>query len=208
MSPGTTRRRLSAEERRAGILDAALEVFAEEGYRAASIDQIAGVAGISKALIYEHFPSKAELHVDLIRVQAADLFERLAASAGEEPGPARLESGLAAYFGFVEERRDAWRLLFREPSDPRIAEIRDGIVDQVTRVVAALIAEDPAVRHHDERVSEMLAQMLVGATQSLADWWSDHPDIPRARVVEMVMDFAWVGLDRLRCGERWSPASA
>ena len=51
----------------------------------------------------------------------------------------------------------------------------------------------------------MLAQMLVGAVQSLANWWADHQEIPRARIVEMTMDFAWQGLERLSQGERWQP---
>ena len=60
------RRRLSAEQRRSAILDAALVVFSSRGYHASSIDEIAQAAGISKALIYEHFPSKRDLHVSLL----------------------------------------------------------------------------------------------------------------------------------------------
>ena len=61
-----TRRRLAAPQRRAAILEAALGVFARRGYAAASIDQIAVAAGISKALIYEHFASKRELQIALL----------------------------------------------------------------------------------------------------------------------------------------------
>ena len=101
MSPSPTRRRLTAEERRAGILDAALAVFSARGYHASSIDDIAREAGISKALIYEHFDSKQGLYADLLERNATELFERLASPlAGVEvdSGAARLATGLDAFF--------------------------------------------------------------------------------------------------------------
>src|SRR5436853_3274711 len=97
------RRRMTAEERRGAILDAALDVFARRGYHAASIDEIAGAAGISKALIYEHFPSKRELHVSLLECHAQDIFGRLARSANtSEPGELRLRKGVDAFLEWAE----------------------------------------------------------------------------------------------------------
>jgi AcrR family transcriptional regulator len=211
MTSPPTRRRLTAEERRAGILDAALAVFSARGYHASSIDDIAREAGISKALIYEHFESKQGLYGDLLEQNANELFERLASSlAGVEveSGAARLATGLDAFFSFVEERRDAWRILFRDGSDPETSAALDRVVEQVTLVVAALIAQDPGARSRDQDGSEpairVLAQMLVGAVQSVANWWAEHPEVAREQALEMVMDFAWVGLERLSAGERWT----
>src|SRR3954466_15698445 len=91
------KRRLSAVDRRAAILDAALEVFSSRGYHAASIDEIASEAGISKALIYEHFPSKKDLHASLLERHVQEIFERLAESAaGPDPGEVRLRAGVPA----------------------------------------------------------------------------------------------------------------
>ena len=73
-----TRRRLTAEERRSAILDAALTAFSQKGYHATSLDDIAGEAGVSKALIYEHFASQQELHADLIARNARELTQRVA----------------------------------------------------------------------------------------------------------------------------------
>src|SRR5215204_1589365 len=115
------RRRLTGEERRTGILDAALASFSKSGYHAASIDDIAREAGVSKALIYEHFASKQELYGDLIARNARELTQRVAGALSGvevESGVKRLATGLEAFFAFVEERRDAWRMLFRDASDP------------------------------------------------------------------------------------------
>jgi AcrR family transcriptional regulator len=208
-----TRKRLSGEERRAAILDSALSAFAERGYHASSIDDIARGGGISKALIYEHFSSKQELYAELLEEHANELFERLAAAIEEagSAGSARLAVGLDAFYRFVEEHRVAWRMLFREATDPEMVMVLDRIVSQVTGVVAVLIAEDPGSRAAGDNEStreqgiQMLAQMLVGSVQSLANWWADHQEVPRARIVEMTMDYAWLGLERLSRGERWLP---
>ncbi|MGH2761568.1 MAG: TetR/AcrR family transcriptional regulator [Thermoleophilaceae bacterium] len=209
----TPRKRLSGQERRAAILDSALSVFADRGYHASSIDDIAREAGISKALIYEHFSSKQELYAELIQHHADELFERIAAAierAGRA-GAARLTVGVGAFYEFVEDHRVAWRMLFREVTDADVAAVLDRILAQVTALVAALIAEDPGARAQGddettrEQAIQMLAQMVVGSVQSLANWWADHQEIPRERIVEITMDYAWLGLDRLSRGERWRP---
>jgi AcrR family transcriptional regulator len=207
------RRRLTGEERRAAILASALTVFSARGYHPASIDDIAREAGISKALIYEHFSSKFDLYADLLEDHADELFARLAGAVAEvESGAPRLAAGLAAFFGFVEERRDAWRMLFREAADPEAAAVLDRIVAQVAAVVATLIAEDPDARSRvqseadRDQTIQLLAQMLVGAVQAVANWWADHREVRRERLVGIAMDFAWLGLERLSSGDRWPPA--
>jgi AcrR family transcriptional regulator len=207
------KRRLTAEERRTGILDAALAVFSQRGYHPASIDDIASEAGVSKALIYEHFASKQELYADLIARNARELNQRVVGAlvgVEVESGVGRLAAGLEAFFAFVEERRDAWRMLFRETSDPDTAAVVDRMIEQVTVEVTGLIALDPGARALDEGGAEpalrLLAEMLVGGVQSMANWWADHPEVSRTQMVEIAMDFAWLGLERLSRGERWSSA--
>jgi AcrR family transcriptional regulator len=209
----TPRKRLTAGERRVAIQSSALEVFAERGYHTTSIDDIARAAGISKALIYEHFASKQELHADLLEVQASELYRRVAnavETVEAESGSARLTAGLEAYLSFVEERRDAWRVLFRETVDPESAAALDRVSAQIRALVAALIAQDPGATPRNEahpetdRGIQQLAQMLVGAIQSSANWWDDHREVRRDRVLETAMEFVWFGLDRLGRGERWA----
>ena len=115
---------MPAAQRREAILAAAEEVFARKGYHGASIDDVAQAAGISKALIYEHFASKRELHASLVDPHASELFRRLPASAeagtAGRAAAARRHRHLPA---FVEEHREAWRVLFRDAGDPEIADI-------------------------------------------------------------------------------------
>ena len=200
MAP-TRRRRMPAAQRREVILVAAEETFARSGYHGASLDDIAQAAGVSKALIYEHFDSKRELHGSLLDAQAAEIFRRLeAAAARGETGEERLRNGIDAFLHFVEERREAWRALFRDAADPEVAALITRVQAQATGVIARLIAADPDARADvapgaSERATriEIHAQMLSGAVQSLATWWHDHREIPRAVLVDRAMEFCWHG---------------
>jgi AcrR family transcriptional regulator len=203
------RRRLPAGERRVAILDSALEVFARHGYHAASIDDIAASAGISKALIYEHFQSKRDLHAALLERHVGELFDVLVESAAtSEPGEVRLRAGVDAFLRFVESRPDAFRMLFRDAVEPEVAERLRQLGQQAAIQVTELIATEPRARLPDEteeeraEAIEMFGTLLTGAVQQLALWWDEHPKVPRERLVRRVMEFAWLGFERLRAGER------
>ncbi len=205
-----TRRRLSGLERREAILAAAMAVFAERGYHGASVDDVAQAAGISKALIYEHFPSKKDLHASLLERHVQEIFEALArAAAGPEPGEVRLRNGVDAFLEWVETHGRAFRLLFRDNFEADVAELLQGLQQQATTAIAGLMASEPIEAPPDDETQddrrlavEMFAQQLSGAVQSLAIWWREHPQVERGFVVDCVMDFAWLGLERVRGGER------
>jgi AcrR family transcriptional regulator len=191
---------MPAPLRREAILTAAEEVFARHGYHGAALEDIAQTAGISKALIYEHFASKRELHTALIDAYVEEIFQRLQASAATgPPGEERLRSGIDAFLSFVEEHREAWRALFRDAADPEVGDVIERVQAQATAVIAALIAADPDAPSEREQDIEMHAALLSGAVQSLANWWHDHRDVPRAALVDRTMDFCWVGI-RARTG--------
>jgi AcrR family transcriptional regulator len=195
------RRRLPAAERRETILAAAEEAFARSGYHRAALEDIAQAAGISKALIYEHFASKRELHASLVQAHVEEIFRRLQATAETgATGEERLRGGIDAFLSFVEEHREAWRALFRDAADPEVGDVIERVQAQATGVIAALIAADPEAPHADALAIEVHAALLSGAVQSLANWWQDHQQVPRAALVEHAMEFCWVGIERLRVG--------
>lgn len=170
-----------------------MAVFAERGYHGASVDDVAQAAGVSKALIYEHFPSKKDLHASLVEREVTDLFARLAANAASGThGADRMRGGVEAFLGFVEERRTAWRMLFRDAADAEVAPVLESVEAQAVGLIVALSADEVPDRPAEDR--EVYARLLSGALQSLANWWLDHPDVPRERLVERVMEFAWIGL--------------
>jgi AcrR family transcriptional regulator len=207
--PGAPRRRMAARDRRALILDAAREAFAEGGYHSTSLEDVAERAGVSKALLYEHFDSKRDLHAAMLEAHVRDLLERIGvALAGAEPGEERLRAGLEAFFSYLEERRGAAAILLRNTGDPDVLDWLNRFRDGVAAAIITLMTEEVQELFADERelnrTVEMVAQQLIGAVQGLTDWWSEHPEVPRAEVIATAMDFAWVGLDRISRGERWA----
>jgi AcrR family transcriptional regulator len=204
------RRRMAASDRRLAILEAARAAFADGGFHQTSLDAVAERAGVSKALIYEHFDSKRELYLAMLEMHVEELVERVSAAvtAADQPEE-RMRSGLEAFFAFVEERRGAWRIMFRNPGDPDVAVYMERLRDGVAAVVAALMSEEAEQAFPDvperERIIQMVAQQMVGAMQALADWWDLHREIPREQVIQGAMDFAWSGQERLSRGLRWQP---
>jgi AcrR family transcriptional regulator len=199
---------MSAADRREVILDAARYAFAERGYHETSLDSVAERAGVSKALLYEHFSSKRVLYVAMLEMHVHELVERIAgAVAGAKPGEARMLAGIEAFFGFVEERRGAWRIMFRNASDPDVAVRLDRLRDEVASAIVQLMSEEATRKGLDfpnlPQLVEMLAQQMVGSMQSLADWWDLHRAVPKEEVVQAAMDFAWVGQERISQGQRW-----
>jgi AcrR family transcriptional regulator len=199
---------MSAADRRATILDAARDAFAETGYHETSLDSIAERAGVSKALLYEHFSSKRELYVAMLEIHVAELIDRIAgAIADAEPGEPRMRAGLEAFFGFVEERRGTWRIMFSNATDPDVAVRIERLRDQVAGAIAQLMSEEAEAKGLDfpklPQLIEMIAQQMVGAMQSLADWWDLHRKVPKQEVIQAAMDFAWVGQERISQGQRW-----
>ena len=200
----STRRRLSAGERRERILAGAMALFAERGYEGASMVEIARAAGITPAVVYDHFSSKAELQIELLERQTTELLGFVGAALQDAPeDPARrMRIGVDAFFRFVEESSFAWRILFRDPpSDPEVAAAYRRLDRLATAGIAAFIEagagealadyEDPA------RVAEMFAEALKMAQNGLASWWYEHPDVPRAEIVDRLLEFCWNGLGRL-----------
>ena len=199
----TRRRRMPAAQRREVILAAAEETFARSGYHGTSLDDVAHAAGVSKALIYEHFQSKRELHGSLLDAHAAEIFHRLEAAAERGgSGEQRLRNGIDAFLRYVEDHREAWRALFRDAADPDVAALITRVQAQATGVIARLIAADPdapanlapGARDREMRI-EVHTQLLSGAVQSLATWWDDHREIPRASLVAETMAFCRPGAE-------------
>jgi AcrR family transcriptional regulator len=202
------RRRLTADQRRDRILRGAAKVFADRGYRDASMTAIARAGGITPAVIYDHFPSKADLHITLLERETAEMLGAIGAALNEAPDDleARLRAGVGAFFAFVEQHRFAWRMIFRDPPAEgpvqtayrRLGGGTTGAVEGFLRASAPPgMFDGPGSEHR----AETFAQLLTSSMTGLAFWWYEHRDVPRELVVERVLELCWTGLDRLARGE-------
>jgi AcrR family transcriptional regulator len=175
------------------MLEVAGEVFAERGFHPASMDEIAERADISKPMLYAYFGSKEGLYAAYMKRTGELLLEAMAQAVDPtlEPRP-QVYASMTAFLGFVEEHREGWAVLQRElaaggggPLAEDVARVRATIVKRMAGLLAP---------HLGEVRADALAHGFVGAGESLAAWWLDHPDHAREQVADLIMDVAWRGV--------------
>jgi AcrR family transcriptional regulator len=198
-----TRRRLRAAERRERILEAATEVFAERGYAAASMAEIAARAGVVASVIYDHFASKRELAIELLELHGAALIERTITELGPAPAAELLRTSIELFYRFMEADPFVWRFLFRDPpADAEIAAVHRRIHDRATEGITGLVRMSAPrdVRVGDipyERATLMIAKASQEAVQGLAEWWFENREVPREQVIEVAFRVLWEGAEGL-----------
>jgi AcrR family transcriptional regulator len=197
------RRRLSAPERRAVILEAALRTFASRGYDGASMDEIAAAAGVSKAVVYDHVASKRELYMvllDSIRSNLVAVVEG-ALAASDPMGEERVRIATDTFFRYVEQHPEASRLLILELRGANVSAIGRELEERLTVGIAATLGVDGRLFDgdvHRDRQLEILAELLKSAVQGLAGWWFRHPETPREELVEHAVAVIWPAIEQLR----------
>ena len=189
--------RLRAAERRAQLLKVARRLFARDGYRGASMESIAEAAGVTKPVLYQHFPSKRALYEALLAVDLGRLTEELEAAFSQVEGNAeRLRRGFRAYLEFVHDHEDAFRLLFTEALaleadfERQVAAFRAWVAERVAAIIAAEAGlEEPRAR--------ALAAAIVGMAEGAAGWWlAERRPLPAADLADELAGLAWKGFAR------------
>jgi AcrR family transcriptional regulator len=199
-------KRLPRAVREKQMLDAAVKIFALRGFHAASMDEIAEVAGVSKPMVYAYLGTKDELFLACLRREATLLLEAVA--SGVEPSARpdqQLWNGLRAFFGFVGGRRDGWLVLYRQAPQPfagELAGMRTRIIEVVTDLLEGACAGAPVRATPADLVP--IAHALVGAAESLADWFVDQPDEAPETAATRLMNLVWIGAGGLLAGHTWS----
>ena len=195
--------RMPAAQRRELIVGAALGEFAELGYEAASIGRIATAAGVSRTVLYDHFPSKLELFKVLLQTEQQELISYLSA-AFDSPGSTeqRWRAAFDAFFRFVEEQPLGWRLLYprRPPLDDDAAQAYTRQRDESNRILADLLAADARRAGLEPRTVRARAVFAMHRNALIAAgrWWATHPDAAREEIVDAAMAALWTGFGGLQ----------
>ncbi|ALG07192.1 TetR family transcriptional regulator [Kibdelosporangium phytohabitans] len=183
-------------DRERQMMTIAEAVFAERGYAATSMDEIADRVGVSKPMIYEYFGSKEGLLVACIRQVRTELREQTAQSViGARSPEEALRSGLQAFFRFTDDHRRSWELLLRTETavvgPAAVAEIETARQEQIQLHIALFSAYMPDT---DQRSLEAAAEILVGACERLSVWYVRHDDVTPEQAAEHIMRMTWFGL--------------
>jgi AcrR family transcriptional regulator len=178
------------------ILEVAGRAFAARGYHAASMAEIAADADVTKPLVYAYFGSKEGLYLAYIKRSGRELGDRMrtATDPGAPPGE-RLQAGILEFLRFVAERRDGWQVLYSEaaarggPLAEEVMNLRAAIARMIGRLLLETVPDaQPSVAM--TAALDGAANAVVGAGESLANWWLTHPDLPPERAAALLAAMA------------------
>jgi AcrR family transcriptional regulator len=190
---------MRAPERRAQLLDVARRVFGTSGFHAVSMETVAKEAGVTKPILYDHFPSKKDLYRALIDADLALLHEDVRRALGSPKGNReRIRASFQAYFDFVDGHGEGFRLLMQETVGAedefreRVAEVRD----QILAEVAELIVRESRGQL-DREHAEIVALALIGMVETVAQRDPGGPTKKRHEAVDVLVSLAWRGITEL-----------
>ena len=187
--------RLPRDERRAQLLNAALEVFTAAGYHAAAMDEIADHASVSKPVLYQHFPSKLELYLAVLDLHIDTLVFKIQKAIASTPENAnRVSATVEAYFDFIESEGEAFRLLFESDMsvEPAVRERLNRMTYDCAAAVSAVISIDTGLPREE---AMLLGVGLIGSVQVTARHWLDRDSkLSRETAANLLTSILWRGI--------------
>ena len=187
--------RLPRVRRRRQLLAAAQEVFVARGYHAAAMDEIADRAGVSKPVLYQHFPGKLELYLALLEEHSEALVEKQReALESTDDNRQRVAASFQAYFDFVAGDGEAFRLVFESDlrNLPAVREKSEQTFQRCAELIGKVISQDTSISDEE---SHLLSIALVGMAETSARYWlNNHGSVPQQAAEQLVARLAWRGL--------------
>ncbi|MGY2702478.1 AcrR family transcriptional regulator [Nocardioides sp. HB32] len=187
--------RMPRRERRAQLMDSALEVFVAQGYHAAAMDDIAERAGVSKPVLYQHFPGKLDLYLALLEQSCDTIIENTRrALDSTDDNKQRVAATMEVFYEYVASDSGAFRLVFESDltNEPAVREQVDRVTTECAATIAHVIHDDTGL---PDDASRLLAVSLVGMAQVSARFWlSDPGAISKSDAGALVAGLAWRGI--------------
>jgi AcrR family transcriptional regulator len=187
--------RLPRHERRRQLLDAALEVFVSQGYHAAAMDDIAERAGVSKPVLYQHFPGKLDLYLALLDQSVDELVATVRdALESTTDNKQRVAATFTAYFEYVAGEGQAFRLVFESDlsNEAAVRERLERGQQECAQMISQMVEQDAGL---DDDEARLLSVAMVGLAQVTARYWLTTRDhIPRETAEQLVARLAWRGI--------------
>ncbi len=187
--------RMPRRERRVQLLESALEVFVAQGYHAAAMDDIAERAGVSKPVLYQHFPGKLDLYLALLDASCDTIIDGCReALASTTDNKDRVAATMKVFYSYVASEEGAFRLVFESDltSEPDVRERVDRVTIECASMIADVIRTDTGL---SDEASELLAVSLVGMAQVSARFWlAGGGGISQDDAAALIAGLAWRGI--------------
>jgi AcrR family transcriptional regulator len=198
---------MAGPERHEQLIGVGRSVFAERGFVAATIEEIADRANVSKPVVYEHFGGKDGLYAEIIGREIGHLLARIT-RALDAPGPRQaVEQAAEAFLAYIEEEREGFTVLVRDPPDGGSRGPLSGVIADIAAQVEGLLAKELGSRGYDRAMAPVMARALVGMVSMTGEWWLDVGRPSRKAVAAQLVNLAWNGLKGLEKDPKAAPRS-
>lgn len=195
--PTVVRVRMTGQERRAQLLDVGRTIFSERGFEAASIEEIAKRAGVSKPVVYEHFGGKEGLYAVVVHREVESLLARITESLDATHPRQMLEQAAVALLSYIEDDRDGFRILTRDSPVASTAGNFASLIGDIATQVEHILAAEFKARKYDVKLAPLYSHALVGMVALVGQWWLEAGSPSRDKVAAHLVNLAWNGLGSL-----------
>jgi AcrR family transcriptional regulator len=195
--PKRVRVRMTGKERRQQLLDVGRTLFAERGFEATSIEEVAARAGVSKPVVYEHFGGKEGLYAVVVDREMGRLLDRFTESLSAGPPRELLEQAALTLLGYIEEETDGFRILVRDSPVASTTGTFSSLISDIARQVEYILAREFKSRGFDPKLAGLYSQALVGSVALTGQWWLEARSPKKDQVAAHLVNLAWNGLSHL-----------
>lgn len=188
---------MTGQERRAQLLDVGRSVFAERGYEAASVEEIASRAKITKPVVYEHFSGKEGLYAVIVDREVQSLLGRITDSLVGDHPRFLLEQAAYAFLSYIEDEPEGFRILVRDSPVTSATGTLASVIGDIAMQVEYILRDEFKKRGFDTKLSPLYSQALVGMVALVGQWWLDAGNPKKEVVASHLVNLAWNGLKGL-----------
>jgi len=190
--------RLNASARRAQLIEVGRAVFAERGFEATSVEEIAKRAKVSKPIVYEHFGGKEGLYAVVVDREVEHIVRRIAEAVATGSPRERLEAAVVAYLAYVKERPNGFAVLLRDAPRTKRSGQMPALMYELADRIGDVFSEKFRRAGYAENAAPIYAHALVGMVAFVGQWWTESRKPPPADVVAShVAALGWMGLRHL-----------
>jgi AcrR family transcriptional regulator len=188
---------MTGQERREQLLDVGRALFAEKGYEAASIEEVAERADVSKPIVYEHFGGKQGLYAVIVDREVQDLLARITTALHADHPRVMLQQAAQAFLTYIEDEPDGFRVLVRDTPVATGAGTLASLLGDIAAQVEHILAGQFKARGYEPKMAPVYSRALVGMVAVVGEWWLDVGKPGRDAVAAHIVNLAWNGLSDL-----------
>jgi AcrR family transcriptional regulator len=188
---------MTGKERREQLLDVGRQLFAERGFEATSIEEIASRANVSKPVVYEHFGGKEGLYAVVVHREMQNLMERVTGALTAGHPHELLEQAALALLGYIEQETDGFRILVRDSPVTSATGNFSSLIGDIASQVEHILAAEFDSRGFDAQLASLYSQALVGMVALTGQWWLEARTPAKDEVAAHLVNLAWNGLSHL-----------